>query len=178
MADKQEQEPIVEDASKPGIDKKHAAIGAGVGVLLAGAAAAGGAYAYKKGKDTKKQQESPTRLFINVIKATNVLAKDRGNTSDPYVELDVGDITIKTAVIKKTLNPTWNQQFEVGVIRGETDKVEVEVKDKDILGDDSLGRCSFDIKDFGPKPTEKVFNLIGGGSGNQGKLHLSIWIQE
>ncbi|KAK1942894.1 Dysferlin [Phytophthora citrophthora] len=60
---------------------------------------------------------------VNVIEARGILAADAGGTSDPYVTINLlnskGAVmaaggTFKTAVIKKTLTPQWNESFIVG----------------------------------------------------------------
>lgn len=33
--------------------------------------------------------------------------------SDPYVNITIGSVTFKSHVIKETLNPTWNEMYEV-----------------------------------------------------------------
>eukprot|EP01101_Sappina_pedata_P010798 TRINITY_DN68_c0_g1_i1.p1 TRINITY_DN68_c0_g1~~TRINITY_DN68_c0_g1_i1.p1 ORF type:complete len:205 (-),score=108.63 TRINITY_DN68_c0_g1_i1:252-800(-) len=157
--------------------KTKIAIGAGIVAL---AAAAGGAYALKNHLDSKKQQESATRLHIGLVKGTDLTAADSGSTSDPYVTFDCGDIEVKSNIIKKTLNPVWNQEFEVGVIRGKHDIIKLKVFDKDLLSDDSLGDGVFNINDFGPTPKEQIVTLVGGKDAkkNKGRIHLSIWITE
>lgn len=33
--------------------------------------------------------------------------------SDPYVKINIGDVSFKSHVIKENLNPTWNEMYEV-----------------------------------------------------------------
>jgi hypothetical protein len=68
-----------------------AALGAAaVGVAAVGAAAVGGgAYMLSKTAEAKKQDKSPLRLHVRVVRANNLLAMDSGNTSDPYVVIKV-----------------------------------------------------------------------------------------
>ncbi|POM80262.1 Tricalbin [Phytophthora palmivora] len=60
---------------------------------------------------------------VNVVEARGILAADAGGTSDPYVTITLLDSkgsvmaaggTFKTAVIKKTLTPRWDETFVVG----------------------------------------------------------------
>ncbi|RYG94494.1 hypothetical protein EON65_57425 [archaeon] len=50
-------------------------------------------------------------LYIKVIRAKNLLAKDSNNHSDPYVKITVGSSTVKTTTRKKDLNPEWGMVF-------------------------------------------------------------------
>lgn len=36
--------------------------------------------------------------------------------SDPYVKINIGDVTFKSHVIKENLNPTWNEMYEVSTV--------------------------------------------------------------
>lgn len=87
----------------------------------------------------------PARLEFTVLRAKNLMAADRGGTSDPYVRIHVGDavgMSKKTRVQMKTLNPEWNQTFNIflsGSKRREA--LTVECFDYDMVGaDDSLGK--------------------------------------
>jgi len=51
------------------------------------------------------------QISIRVVRAEGLVAKDRGGTSDPYVELRLGKEKFKTQVIPKTLSPEWNEVF-------------------------------------------------------------------
>jgi len=46
------------------------------------------------------------------------MSPDRGGTSDPYVQIHVGDnvsAAVKTAVKKKTLEPVWEENMTIKV---------------------------------------------------------------
>ena len=47
----------------------------------------------------------------------------------------------KTTVIKKNLNPQWNEEFQLGVLPEQLEKeeLELEVHDKDFFNDDDIG---------------------------------------
>lgn len=36
--------------------------------------------------------------------------------SDPYIIINIGSSTFKSRVIKDTLNPTWNEMYEVEML--------------------------------------------------------------
>src|SRR6266545_642909 len=53
-------------------------------------------------------------LHVDLVSAANVYAADRSGTSDPYVEFVLdGKRVFKSKVMKKTLNPVWDESFDV-----------------------------------------------------------------
>ena len=62
-------------------------------------------------------------LTVTVLEAKDVIACDKGKSSDPYCKLDLVDAKsanaisgegFKTKTKKKTLSPVWNETFEFG----------------------------------------------------------------
>lgn len=58
-------------------------------------------------------------LRVSVLEGENLIAKDNfmggmiKGKSDPYVMVRSGGKSVQTRVIKETLNPHWDQTFEV-----------------------------------------------------------------
>ena len=50
-------------------------------------------------------------LLITVVCAKDLLPKDDNGLSDPYVILKVGRTQCRTKVVRKNLNPTFNESF-------------------------------------------------------------------
>lgn len=57
-------------------------------------------------------------ISISVVSASNLRAADLNGKSDPYVSIKNvsglnmdGKKEVKTSIVSKNLNPTWNQQF-------------------------------------------------------------------
>jgi len=92
-------------------------------------AVGGGGYMMYKSHESHKQNASTTRLHIRVKDAQNLIAADSGGTSDPYVTITVAHCTVKSTVKPKTLNPTWNEDLEMG-IENRTGKITIKVFDK------------------------------------------------
>ena len=95
-------------------------------------------------------EECDAVLHIKVTQARDLLAADSGGTSDPYVRIHIGDDIkggVKTKHISKTLNPVWNERFELLVLGSQRpENVTVEVFDKDMIGrDDSLGKFCLEL---------------------------------
>jgi Ca2+-dependent lipid-binding protein len=81
-------------------------------------------------------------VHISVVKARDLIKADLVGSSDPYVVLTIGDRTISTVVVKNSLNPEWNQNFEVSLPTKPT-HVALKVWDKDSVGkDDFLGEAT------------------------------------
>jgi len=102
----------------------------------------------KKEDDDKQREEdaaSPATLYIRVIQAKALIAADAGGTSDPYVRVHVGSDVAngkKTQVIKKTVNPAWEEELVVPIRANQRgDVLTVAVFDRDVIGkDDPLGK--------------------------------------
>jgi len=91
-------------------------------------------------------------LELHLIGANNLPAADKNGLSDPYVAIKVGKAkTWKSAVLQRTLEPTWNQKYNVSGRLSDliTQKMLIKVMDKDKLQfDDVLGELSVDLKEL------------------------------
>ena len=57
-------------------------------------------------------------LVVLVDGAKGLKAADRNGYSDPYIEFKLNGIKVfKSETKKKTLNPAWNEDFIVNVVR-------------------------------------------------------------
>jgi len=133
---------------------------------------------------------------LEIIEAENLVAADGGflrrASSDPYVVVkDVeGLITHqlgdrRTKVIKKNLNPRWNQTFTLNFNYKLTHfKFKVMDSDKGDLinldGDDFLGECDMPIAEFfGKVPTGQTFTVdrwMNLRKAKKGRLHVKAHI--
>jgi hypothetical protein len=105
-------------------------------------------------------------IKVRVLQGRNLVAKDkniwgRHTSSDPYVVLRHGPNKMgKTSIIKKTLDPTWNDHsFNLSVAPrtiGVYNSIECRIFDHDILSsDDAMGTV------FVPIPTENNSKVRG-----------------
>lgn len=63
-------------------------------------------------------------------------------SSDPYCEINCNTVRLRTTVRWKTLNPEYNESFEIDVTNP-CATLNISVKDKDFLGnDDFMGQVS------------------------------------
>ena len=81
---------------------------------------------YCKSKDAKESlnellsfvssEETPGYMVLRVQSAANLKVVDSGGTSDPFSLIKLNGIQVgKTSVIKKNLNPEWNERFVLPV---------------------------------------------------------------
>ncbi|KAG0503126.1 hypothetical protein HPP92_003198 [Vanilla planifolia] len=84
-------------------------------------------------------------IKVNIIRGTNLAVRDVV-TSDPYVILTLGHQTMKTRVVKSTLNPVWNERLMLS-IPDPVPPLRLQVYDKDTFStDDKMGEAEIDIQ--------------------------------
>ncbi|XP_059453842.1 protein C2-DOMAIN ABA-RELATED 4-like [Corylus avellana] len=86
-------------------------------------------------------------LRIRVKRGVNLAVRDV-RSSDPYVVVKMGKQKLKTRVIKKDVNPEWNEDLTLSVI-DPNDLVMLTVYDHDTFTkDDKMGDADFDVKAY------------------------------
>jgi Ca2+-dependent lipid-binding protein len=65
------------------------------------------------------------RYQVAVLCGRNLIKSDFLGKSDPYVKITVGKVTHSTRIIKKDLNPVWNEQFAFNAEKASEVKFEV-----------------------------------------------------
>ena len=108
-------------------------------------------------------------LSVCVLEARNLIAADENAASDPYVKLRLGPANRegtqeeKTRVVKKQLNPTWQQQLNFSMTPSSPLVLHVEVWDQDLADDDDfLGEVEIDLSDV----------MSSGANGKKGMAWL------
>ncbi|KEH36497.1 putative C2 domain-containing protein [Medicago truncatula] len=86
-------------------------------------------------------------LGIHVERGVNLAIRDV-ISSDPYVIIKMGKQKLKTRVVKKNLNPKWNDDLTLTISDPHT-PIHLHVYDKDRFSmDDKMGDAEFDISPF------------------------------
>ncbi|KAI4380971.1 hypothetical protein MLD38_007096 [Melastoma candidum] len=82
-------------------------------------------------------------LSVTVIAAEKLPVTDILGKADPYVVLRMkkSEAKYKTRVLNNSLNPVWNQTFDIVVEDGLHDMLVVEVLDHDTFGKTKIGKC-------------------------------------
>ena len=174
-----------EHHDSPGSEEhKHHGMSTGakvaVGALAVGAVAVtavaigGGGYMMYKSHESHKQNASTTRLHIRLKDAHDLIAADHGGTSDPYVTFEVAHCTLKSSTKPKTVNPTWNEDYDMG-IENRTGKIHVKVYDKDLLSDDSLGYADVELSTI-PDNYPLDLSLRLTNKKHKGVVNVAFWI--
>ncbi|XP_020252017.1 GTPase activating protein 1-like [Asparagus officinalis] len=86
-------------------------------------------------------------LRVRLLRGVNLAVRDV-RSSDPYVILRMGKQKLKSRVIKRNVNPEWNEDLTLSV-EDPFIPVKLEVYDKDrFSADDPMGNAEFDIQPF------------------------------
>lgn len=143
----------------------------------------GGGVAGDKLTTTYDLVEQMQYLYVRVVKARDLPAKDVTGSCDPYVEVKLGNYKGTTRHFEKKTNPEWNQVFAFSKERIQASSVEVIVKDKDFVKDDFIGRVTFDLNEI-PKrvppdsPLAPQWYRLEDRKGDKakGELMLAVWM--
>ncbi|XP_073708690.1 extended synaptotagmin-1-like [Garra rufa] len=118
---------------------------------------------------------------IHLVEADALASKDNyvkgmmSGMSDPYAMLRVGPQTFKSRHLDNTLNPKWDEMYEVIVHEVPGQELEVEVFDKDPDHDDFLGRIKLDLGIV--KKSKLVDEWFTLKDTSTGRVHLKLeWL--
>lgn len=81
------------------------------------------------------------KIHIKAIEAKDVPKMDTLGNSDPFLKFQLKDkpeSAVKTQVIYSTLNPVWNEEFDIISENYESDILQVWMFDEDIKKDDQM----------------------------------------
>ncbi|KAK8120740.1 Phosphatidylserine decarboxylase proenzyme 3 [Apiospora kogelbergensis] len=98
--------------------------------------------------DGKKEAWAGLVLKVIVIRARNLAAKDRGGTSDPYLQLACGDSKFTTHCVPKTLDPDWNVICTIPITGVDNLLLDAICWDKDRFGKDYLGEFDLALEEI------------------------------
>ncbi|KAI3726419.1 hypothetical protein L1987_66216 [Smallanthus sonchifolius] len=99
-------------------------------------------------------------LRVHIHKGVNLAVRDV-TTSDPYVIIRMGKQKLKTRVVRKNINPVWDEDLTLSV--AEPLPVKLEVYDRDTFSmDDKMGDALFDIQPFLEAVRMRLGNLPNG----------------
>lgn len=121
------------------------------------------------------------RLVVRLISGTRLRPADMGGSSDPFCLLMVGNVTHKSKVKRKTLNPTWNERFEFSVMHARHQKLTIRVIDHDLVSRTGAGRVLgvLDIPIWGIRQAERVHKTYTLRRTTQGELDLELtWVEQ
>ncbi|CAK9184528.1 unnamed protein product [Ilex paraguariensis] len=122
-------------------------------------------------------------LYVRVVKARDLPAKDVTGSCDPYVEVKLGNYKGVTRHFEKKSNPEWNHVFAFSQDRLQASFIEVVIKDKDVVLDDFIGKISFGLVDVPRRvppdsPLAPQWYRLEDKKGDKikkGEIMLAVW---
>jgi len=123
------------------------------------------------------------RLIVRLIEARALKAADFNGFSDPFVEIRIkGQVTNhKTRIIKKSLNPMWNEEFVLYPTHPETDILLLKIYDYDANScNDLIGEMEYPVPVFMNKPPTEEWKQVMNKKGpavfvpGTGELKMSV----
>ncbi|XP_011869811.1 PREDICTED: C2 domain-containing protein 5 [Vollenhovia emeryi] len=129
----------------------------------------------------------PGKIKVKILAGRNLPVMDRsGDTTDAYVELKFGNITYKTDVCRKSLNPQWNSEwyrFEVDDAELQDEPLQIRLMDHDTYSaNDAIGKVYVNLNPLllpgMLPPVKNIWTLeatMNTGAGSQGSV-MTGWI--
>ena len=121
----------------------------------------------------KYASQALNELIVCVIRATRLQGADAPfgggpKTSDPYVVLESGGMTAKTAHVAKTCRPEWLEVLKLPVDGYARASLAVEVWDHNSTAKDAfLGRCTVDLAKYEDRRGRRRWRTYNAASGNK-----------
>ncbi|KAI0908144.1 phosphatidylserine decarboxylase-domain-containing protein [Ustulina deusta] len=98
--------------------------------------------------EAANMKDTGLALKIVVLRARDLAAKDRGGTSDPYLQLSCGETKFTTHCVQKTLNPEWNVVCTIPIAGVDNLLLDCHCWDKDRFGKDYLGEFDLALEEI------------------------------
>lgn len=130
----------------------------------------------RRSKRESLAQQFVPGVRIKLDRAEYLSPADNNGLADPYVLFRIGKLSKhKTSVVKKTLEPTWLEEFFLPCPEFTSVPLDIEVRDKDSISSDVLGKATIDISmlAMGDDPEELQVDLSNDGKPS-GQLYMSI----
>mmetsp|Transcript_66683 Transcript_66683/g.115913 ORF Transcript_66683/g.115913 Transcript_66683/m.115913 type:complete len:529 (+) Transcript_66683:61-1647(+) len=123
---------------------------------------------------------APPTLTIFVLSAKGLRNADWGGKSDPYCTVEFSDQAasqkMKTKVIDDTLNPMWNESFQVEYVPGKHLNFEVYDKDVGPKRDDLLGKVTLRNEIYFPRGYDGSLRLEQAGRHVSPTLRIAVFV--
>ncbi|KAF4123506.1 Ca2+-dependent lipid-binding protein, contains C2 domain [Geosmithia morbida] len=118
--------------------------------------------------DASESINNMGKLRVDLIDGVDLPAADRNGKSDPFCKFELNDKEVyKSEVQKKTLNPKWNESFDVDVPSRTAAQFKVDVYDWDLGGrPDFLGGAPIPLDSLEPFRATEVSLPLDGKSGS------------
>lgn len=96
-------------------------------------------------------------LSLKLVSASDLMAADRNGKSDPFAIVYVDGCKVyKSKIIKKTLEPVWNETTDLKIFSKSRNRVFIKILDWDRAGDnDYLGEVELDLNKIESNDTQE-----------------------
>ncbi|KAF9438678.1 hypothetical protein BGZ76_006051, partial [Entomortierella beljakovae] len=90
-------------------------------------------------ENSQENEQVSAKMRIHISRGRDLAPKDKSGKSDPYAKISIGGQCFTTKVVKKNLNPIWNESFDF-VIEPQSmpDIVKLVLWDKDLISSDDF----------------------------------------
>ncbi|KAH8935387.1 hypothetical protein BDL97_17G024500 [Sphagnum fallax] len=127
--------------------------------------------------DWFQMEEKPpvATVVLEILEAAALRSADFNGLSDPFVEGTLSTKKFSTKIIWKTLNPKWDEKFELPIASWELPNLLLlQIFDKDRFRNDNLGFCGVQINDY--QDGERHDLWLPLQRVKTGKIHLAITV--
>ncbi|XP_015785297.1 multiple C2 and transmembrane domain-containing protein isoform X1 [Tetranychus urticae] len=122
------------------------------------------------GENTSKKlktQQWDSVVNIVLVEGKNLTPKDENGLSDPYIKFQLGKEKHKSKCIPKTLNPVWNEQFDLHTFPDQSKVLELTVMDRDFHGrDEFMGKAIINLNNLKQEETHSIWADLQDGQGS------------
>ncbi|KAJ0493693.1 putative C2 domain, synaptotagmin-like mitochondrial-lipid-binding domain, C2 domain superfamily [Helianthus annuus] len=122
-------------------------------------------------------KEPVGHALVEIVEGSDMKPSDMNGLADPYIKGQLGTFRFKTKTQKKTLSPKWYEEFKIPIASWDSPNLlEIGVRDKDHLYDDTLGDCCVKINDI--RDGERHDMWLPLQNIKMGRLHLAVKVIE
>ncbi|GAV04965.1 hypothetical protein RvY_15162 [Ramazzottius varieornatus] len=118
-------------------------------------------------------------VTIYLFEAKDLPAMDRNGLSDPFCKFRLGSEKFRSRVVKKTLTPSWMEQFDIFLHEYDSKRLEISVWDYDrTMRNELIGKVELDLDTYERGKTYDTWVDIKDKGLRRGTVHLSVCVNE
>ncbi|KAI7746683.1 hypothetical protein M8C21_018295, partial [Ambrosia artemisiifolia] len=115
--------------------------------------------------------------LVEIVEGSDMKPSDMNGLADPYIKGRLGIYQFRTKTQKKTLSPKWFEEFRIPIASWDAPNLlEIGVRDKDHIFDDTLGDCCVKINDLRDGQRHDMWLPLENIK--TGRLHLAVRVTE